>query len=94
MAAKPRPMAKSEAPPGIDGIAAEARACFRTHGQEGVVVARVTVDAEGRVTEVVPEGTLAATPSGACVADAVRRAKLEATGATRTFRSTFTLGPP
>jgi Putative zinc-finger len=68
----------------------EVRACWEKHRQDGVVVARITVDADGRVTDVVSEGTLAATPSGACVAEAVRQTRYPE-GAARTFRVTFSL---
>jgi len=58
----------------MSGVKAGANACGKRFGQDGVADLGITVGKDGRVTNVVVRGKLADSPTGQCVAKAVRGA--------------------
>ncbi len=57
---------------GMGPIAGRAQACYDQHGVAGHVKVKATVDPSGKVTAVAATGEFAGTPTGACVAAAVK----------------------
>jgi hypothetical protein len=84
-----KPAAKP-AKPAEDRVERDVARCWQKFQQKGTVVVKVTVAEDGSVTDVTPEGTLGSTPSGKCVAEAVRQGHFADRGP-GTFRVTFTL---
>lgn len=77
---------------GMGAVAGKAQACYGQHGVEGHVKVRATVAPSGQVTKVDATGEFAGTPTGACVAAAVKGASFpEWTGASMTVTYSFTL---
>jgi hypothetical protein len=50
------------------------KACYQKHRTAGIVLVAYKIDPAGTVPQVEAQGTLAGTPTGDCVAEAVRAA--------------------
>lgn len=61
-----------------------AAACHKKHKVSGSAQLRVSIGADGRVMAVTMSGSFANTPTGACIADAIRTAEFPATNVART----------
>ncbi len=57
---------------GMGAVSSKAQACFDQHGVAGYVKVKATVDPAGKVIKVDAVGDFAGTPTGACVAAAVK----------------------
>jgi hypothetical protein len=77
---------------GMSAVAGAAQGCFDKHGVAGHVKVKAVVSPSGSVTKVDATGEFAGTPTGGCVASAVKGASFPAwTGAPMTVTYSFTL---
>ena len=77
---------------GMSAVAGAAQSCFGKHGVAGHVKVKATVTSSGSVSKVDATGEFAGTPTGACVAGAVKGASFPSwTGAPMTVTYSFTL---
>ena len=77
---------------GMSAVSGAAQSCFGKHGVAGHVKVKATVASSGSVTKVDATGEFAGTPTGACVAGAVKGASFPSwTGAPMTVTYSFTL---
>jgi hypothetical protein len=77
---------------GMSSVAGKAQACFAQHGVAGHVKVKAVVSASGAVSKCDATGEFAGTPTGACVAAAVKGASFPSwTGAPMTVTYSFTL---
>ncbi|MBL8626904.1 MAG: hypothetical protein JNK64_36790 [Myxococcales bacterium] len=77
---------------GMSAVAGAAQACYGSHGVAGHVKVKAVVAPSGSVTKVDATGEFAGTPTGSCVAAAVKGASFPSwTGAPMTVTYSFTL---
>lgn len=77
---------------GMSSVKGKAQACYDAHGVAGHVKIKATVDPSGKVLKADVTGEFAGTPTGQCVADAVKTATFATwTGAPMTVSYGFTL---
>lgn len=77
---------------GMSAVAGAAQGCYGKHGEAGHVKIKAVVAPSGDVSKVDATGEFAGTPTGACVAAAVKGAHFPAwTGAPMTITYSFTL---
>lgn len=77
---------------GMSSVAGKAQGCFDQHGVAGHVKIKATVDPSGKVLKADATGDFAGTPTGGCVAAAVKTASFATwTGAPMTVSYGFTL---
>lgn len=69
----PRSLSRVQLKQGMMSVASRAKRCDKGHG--GVVMVEMVIGPDGRVESSVPTGVMAASPTGKCVAKAVKAAK-------------------
>jgi len=73
--ALPEELTKQQIVAGMQGVRSRVRECFDRYRVPGTAVVRVSIAPEGRVHSATVRGVLAGTPTGACLAAAVRSAR-------------------
>lgn len=82
---------RSQVVAGMGTIRARVRACFDRFRVPGMAMARVEIAADGRVKEARVRGLFAGTPTGNCIATAVKAARFPASKGTTTITYPFLL---
>jgi predicted Zn finger-like uncharacterized protein len=70
----PYSLTRAQVHAGMRSISSKVRACYTKYGQSGTAIVTVVISNTGRVSKATVSGNFAGTPTGACVAQAVRSA--------------------
>jgi len=95
VAAKPtkKSLSRSDIRRGMGGVSSRVQGCYNAHKKSGLVMISVKITGAGKVSAS-PTGSFAGTPTGKCVASAVRLARFpKFSGAPMSFPYPFRLNP-